>query len=107
VPGKRGTLRRYIAAGTFTHLAVLYRAEDDHSGENGREGEAETHESIIGPGRSAVLVGPVPKKNQASRARTMSTMAAITHGVFERRRLNSDWGGGGATFGSVVDRPQR
>jgi len=35
------------------------------------------------------------------------TRAAITHGVFERRFLNSDSGGGGATFGSVVARPQR
>jgi hypothetical protein len=36
-----------------------------------------------------------------------AAIAAITHGIFERRLLNSDSGGGGATFGSVVARPQR
>jgi hypothetical protein len=36
-----------------------------------------------------------------------TTTAAIAHGIFERRFLNSDAGGGGATFGSVVERPQR
>jgi hypothetical protein len=34
-------------------------------------------------------------------------MAAMTHGIFERRFLKSDSGGGGATLGSVVARPQR
>jgi hypothetical protein len=37
----------------------------------------------------------------------MAAIAAITHGIFERRFLNSDAGGGGATLGSVVGRPQR
>jgi hypothetical protein len=38
----------------------------------------------------------------------MSTIAPITNGIFERRRLaNSDPVCGGVTTGSVVARPQR
>ena len=105
--GHCGTLRGYVATGTFPHLAVLDGKEDHDGCGDSCQTETDAHTSIIGLVRSTVPAGRPPKTNQAISASTMMTMAAMTHGIFDRRRANNDCGGGGATFGSVVGLPQR
>jgi hypothetical protein len=106
-PGHRRTLRGYVATGTFPHLAVLDGKEDHDGCGDGCQTETDAHNSIIGLVRSTVPAGRPVNRNQAISASTTSTTAAITHGIFDLRRLNSDCGGGGATFGSLVALPQR
>src|SRR5262249_38287834 len=100
-PGQRRTLGCYVSARAGTDLVILYGEEHDNGGSQRGEDETDSHDPIIGRGRSATRCrrGASPRKYQRRRATSTTTRAAITHGIFERRRLNNDSGGGGATLG--------
>ena len=131
---ERGALGVDISADAFSHLAVLNNEERGGGGDDGCQNEADSHQSIIGPvlceivppshcfgatgvaarrpyagGSTCPLIPGMPRKTtHAISARMSRTIATITNGFLDRRLASKiDPPVGGATFGSVVARPQR